>query len=244
MPDIGTIIFSFLAILLAGVVRGYSGFGFSMIAVLSLSLVLPPVDVVPSILILEVAASFWLLPKVWKDVDWPSLNWILLGVLVGTPLGVYLLATVSDVLMRVSISVVVIILVILLWLGFGLKKMPGRLATSVIGLVSGVLNGGAAIGGPPVVIFYFSSPKAVAVGRASLIALFVATDLIALGNCLAQGLIKTNTAVLTAVFLAPLVIGVALGSRAFIKTDEKTFRLRVLQLLLVLSVASLVRALW
>jgi hypothetical protein len=244
MPDLGTIIFSFLAILLAGLVRGYSGFGFSMIAVLSLSLVLPPVEVVPSILILEVAASFWLLPKVWKDVDWPSLSWILLGVLVGTPLGVYLLATVSEGLMRISISVVVIVLVILLWLGFGLKKMPGRLATSIIGLVSGVLNGGAAIGGPPVVIFYFSSPKAVAVGRASLIALFLATDVIALGNCLVQGLIKTNTAVLTAVFLLPLVIGVTLGSRAFIKTEEKTFRLRVLQLLLVLSVASLVRALW
>ena len=244
MPDIGAIIFSCLAILLAGVARGYSGFGFSMIAVLSLSLVLPPVDVVPSILILELAASFWLLPKVWKDVDWPSLKWILLGVLVGTPLGVYLLATVSDVLMRISISVVVMILVILLWMGFGFKNMPGRLATSFIGLVTGVLNGGAAIGGPPVVIFYFSSPKAAAVGRASLIALFLATDTIALVNCLVQGLIRTNTALLTAIFLAPLVMGVTVGSRAFIKTDEKTFRLRVLQLLLILSVASLVRAMW
>jgi uncharacterized protein len=244
MPDIGAIIFSCLSILLAGIVRGYSGFGFSMIAVLSLSLFLPPVDVVPAILILEVAASFWLLPRVWKDVDWPSLKWILLGVLVGTPLGVYLLATVSDVLMRISISVVVMILVILLWMGFGFKNMPGQLATSLIGLVSGVLNGGAAIGGPPVVIFYFSSPKSAAAGRASLIALFLATDTIALCNCLVQGLIKTNTALLTAIFLVPLVIGVTVGSRAFIKTDERTFRLRVLQLLLVLSVASLVRAMW
>lgn len=244
MPDIGAIIFSCLAILLAGIVRGYSGFGFAMIAVLSLSLFLPPVEVVPAILILEVAASFWLLPRVWKEVDWRSLTWILLGVLVGTPLGVYLLATVSALHMRVSISLAVIVVVISLWLGFGFKKMPGRVVMSLIGLVSGVLNGGAAIGGPPVVIFYFSSPTAVSVGRASLIALFLATDVIALGNCLAQGLVRSNTALLTAIFLVPLVIGVTLGSRAFIKTDEKTFRLRILQLLLVLSAASLVRALW
>ena len=47
MPDIGAIVFSCMAILLAGVVRGYSGFGFAMIAVLSLSLFLPPAAVVP-----------------------------------------------------------------------------------------------------------------------------------------------------------------------------------------------------
>jgi uncharacterized membrane protein YfcA len=244
MPGIGAILFSCLAILLAGIVRGYSGFGFSMIAVLSLSLFLPPVEVVPSILILEVAASFWLLPRVWRDVDWPSLTWILLGVLVGTPLGVHLLATVSALHMRISISLAVVVVVVLLLLGFGFKRMPGRPLMALIGLVTGVLNGGAAIGGPPAVIFYFSSPKAASVGRASLIALFLATDTIALGNCLVQGLIGANTALLTAIFLLPLVAGVTLGSRAFIKTDEKTFRLRILQLLLLLSAVSLVRALW
>jgi uncharacterized membrane protein YfcA len=244
MPDIGAIIFSCVAILLAGVVRGYSGFGFAMIAVLSLSLFLPPAAVVPAILILEIAASLWLLPKVWKAVDWPSLGWILLGVLVGTPLGVYLLATVPEAAMRAAISVAVMILVVLLWRGVGFKAMPGRLVTTLIGLVSGVLNGGAAIAGPPVIIFYFSSPRTAAVSRASLIALFSATDVIALGNCLAQGLIRANTALLAVIFVVPLVAGIAIGSRAFVRTDEKTFRRRVLQLLLVLSAASLARALW
>ena len=48
----------------AAIIRGYSGFGFSMICAVSLSQVLPPVEVVPLILLLEVAASSWLLPGV------------------------------------------------------------------------------------------------------------------------------------------------------------------------------------
>lgn len=244
MPDILIIVYSCLAILMAGVVRGYSGFGFSMIAVLSLSLVLPLVNIVPCILILETAASLWLLPKIWKDVDWLSLKWILLGVLVGTPIGIYILTSVSDMLMRIFISVIVIILVGFLWRGFRFKNMPGRMFTSLVGLFSGILNGGAAIAGPPVVIYYFALPRTAAVGRASLIALFFATDIIAIGNLLVQDMIRNNTILLTAIFLIPMLIGVTIGSRAFVKVDERSFRIKVFQLLLALSMASLFKAVW
>jgi uncharacterized membrane protein YfcA len=40
--DIFVIAFSALAVLVAGIIRGYSGFGFSMIATTSMTLVLPP----------------------------------------------------------------------------------------------------------------------------------------------------------------------------------------------------------
>jgi uncharacterized membrane protein YfcA len=57
----------------AAVVRGYSGFGFSLLAVTSLSLLLPPTEIVPSIFIMEVAASLHLLPSVWRDIHWRAL---------------------------------------------------------------------------------------------------------------------------------------------------------------------------
>ena len=49
-------LFTAVTILVAGCVRGYGGFGFSMITVAALSLVLPPERIVPMILILEVGA--------------------------------------------------------------------------------------------------------------------------------------------------------------------------------------------
>ena len=72
----------------AAVVRGYSGFGFSLLTIVSLSLLLPPAQIVPSIFIMEVAASLHLLPGVWRDIHWQALLWLTVGCLVGTPFGV------------------------------------------------------------------------------------------------------------------------------------------------------------
>src|SRR6185312_16834223 len=52
----------------AAIVRGYSGFGFSLLAITALSLALPPAEIVPSIFMLEIAASLHLLPSIWRDI--------------------------------------------------------------------------------------------------------------------------------------------------------------------------------
>ena len=233
-----------IAILSAGIIRGYSGFGFSMIAMMSVTLLLPPSEVVPIILMLEVVASLWLLPRVWRQVDWKSLVWLSAGVLVGTPAGVYLLVNIPPRPMRAAIAVVVMLVVVLLWRGFALKQMPGRGKTVAVGALSGLLNGSATIGGPPVILFYFSSPASVAVSRASLIAFFFGTDIVAFLMCLQQGLVTVKTATMGASFLVPMILGLGIGSRFFRQSKAEAFRRKVLILLLLLALAALVRALW
>jgi len=61
-----SLIVTFTSVFLSGIIRGYSGFGFAMVAVTSMSFVLPTVNVVPLVLILEVLASITLLPQVGK----------------------------------------------------------------------------------------------------------------------------------------------------------------------------------
>jgi len=156
--DIFVIAFSALTVLVAGIIRGYSGFGFAMIATTGMTLVLPPVEVIPVVLVLEILASASLLPGVWKQIDWRSLSWLSGGVLIGTPPGVFLLAHVPASAMRSGIALAIMFLVVLLWRGYHLKKMPGRPGTVATGLFSGILKDAAAIGGPPVILFYFSSP--------------------------------------------------------------------------------------
>ncbi len=231
-------------ILLAGIVRGYSGFGFSMIAVISLSLVLPPARVVPVILLLEIVASVSLLPQVWRQIDWHSLSWLSVGVTLGTPIGVYLLATIPSRPMRMAISILVMILAVSLLSGYARKKMPGPTGTLATGIASGVLNGAATIGGPPVILFYFSSPAGMAVSRASLIAFFFGTDFFALGMCLFQGLMDVQTGIMGAAGMAPMLIGVGVGSWLFKRTNIEGFRQKVLIILIVLSILGFIRAVY
>ena len=227
----------------AAVVRGYSGFGFSMLAVVSLSLLLPPAQIVPSIFIMEVVASLHLLPGVWRDIHWRSLFWLTIGSLVGTPVGVYALAHVPAVPMTLALAVFVLLAAILLAQGYALKSLPGPAVTFTTGTASGLCNGGFGIGGPPVILFFFSSPAGAAAGRASLIAFFLITDFTALAWQGWSGLLSRTTVWNGVLFLPPLAAGVWLGNRGFMNANPVDFRRWVLRLLMLLAVLTGARAL-
>ncbi len=229
-------------VFVAAIIRGYSGFGFSMICAVSLTQVLPPIEVVPLILLLEVAASTWLLPGVWRQIHWPSLAWLFAGVVVGTPLGLHLLANVPARPMRAVIALVVMAMVVGLWRGLVFRRMPSRGRTTAVGMISGILNGATTIGGPPVILFYLATPAGVVVSRASLIAYFLVTDLLAFGIALAQGLVAPDTLYRGAILVIPLTAGLTVGRRYFRQSSAEALRRKVLLLLAVLSGLALIRA--
>ena len=98
--------------------------------------------------------------------------------------------------------------------------------------------------GPPAILFYFSSPIGVVAGRASIVAYFIGTDAVGTVMFAAQDLIGANVYWRTVLFLPLLFLGVAVGSRGFIKTDPDTFKKVALFVLLGLSVSLFARALW
>jgi uncharacterized membrane protein YfcA len=239
--DLFSLIVAVIAVFAAGVIRGYSGFGFAMVAVTSMSLVIPPARVVPLVLILEVMASISLIPQVRKDIDWYSLRWLITGSLFATPFGAYLLANIPAEPMRMSISLLVLVAAILLLRGWAWKQMPGKPLILTTGVACGILNGAAAIGGPPVILLYLSSPAGVTVSRASIIAYFLGIDIMSLVMASIHGLTTSQTLLLTVVFVIPLLIGIAGGSKIFKKVDKESFRHHVLILLIVLSIVGLLR---
>lgn len=236
------IAYAAVCVFLAAIVRGYSGFGFSLLAVTALSLVLSPREVVPAIFMLEIAASLHLLPGIWKDVHWRSLLPLIIGCLIATPLGVWLLAHMPAEPMQLALAAFVLAATLLLWRGFALKSVPGPIASTTVGAASGLANGAFGIGGPPVILFYFASPAGAAAGRASVIAYFLFTDAIGLVFLAREGLVTWDAAARAALFLPPLLAGVWLGARSFKSADPAVFRKVVLGLLAVLAVAMAVKA--
>jgi uncharacterized membrane protein YfcA len=233
-----------VVVMIAAYVRGFAGFGFALISVPSLALLLPPSEVVPALFLTSMGSAAHLVPRVWREVHWHSVNWMLVGAIAATPVGVALLSAVPAAEMRIAIALIVLVTAILLWQGFALKVIPGRAPAFATGVASGFLNGSAGIGGPPVVIFYFSSPAAGAVGRASLIVYFFVLDLVGIGATAAAGLITAKTFLLALLILPPLMLGIWLGHRRFIATDPTLFRKLVFMLLIALAVATAAKALY
>jgi uncharacterized protein len=228
----------------AAIVRGYSGFGFSLLAITALSLALPPAEIVPSIFMLEVAASLHLLPGIWREVHWRAIGLLLLGCIVATPVGVWLLAAMPAPPMKLALALFVLAATALLARGYALKTMPGKAATLATGAASGLVNGAFGTGGPPVILFFFSSPAGAAISRASIIAYFLGTDLMGLAFMAPHGLITREAAWRFLLFLPALFAGVWLGARSFKHADPAAFRrwvLRLLALLALLTAAQGVR---
>jgi uncharacterized protein len=230
-----TLIYGMACVLVAALVRGYSGFGFSLLAITSLSLAMPPAEVVPPVFMMEVAASLSLLPSIWKEVHWRALSLLWLGCFVGTPIGVWFLASIPAAPMKIALCIAVVVAVALLWSGYTRKSMPRTLETVATGGIAGLLNGAFGIVAPPVVIFFFSSPAGAAISRASLIAFFIGTDMMGLAFLAREGLLTVSGFYRFVLFVPALLLGQWLGARSFQTSDPASFRLWILRLLVVLA---------
>ena len=241
--DGGGLAYALLVVFVAAVVRGYSGFGASAIMVTGLGLILPPAEVVPIALLLEIAASLGLLTQVWGTVAWRLVGWLSAGAVLGMPLGMALLARLPADPMRVVISVLVLGASLLIWFGYRFRGAPRRGHIFGTGTISGLANGVAAVGGLPVVLFLLSTATGAAVSRATLIVYLMLGDIYGTGVAAANDLVTGDVALRAALFAIPLVAGVAVGNRQFLKASPESFRRFTLLLLMALASLGLIRAL-
>lgn len=231
-------------VLIAGIVRGFAGFGMSAILVLALSFTLPPVQVVPMVMLMEVAASQRMLHGVWREVNWKLAAWLLVGSAMGTPLGAYLLASVPAPAMRIALSLFVLVMVVLLWRGFRLPGHPRPAWGLAAGLFSGTANGAASFGGQPNAVFLLSTSADAATVRATLVVIALFTDLYGSTVFALKGLLTFETLMRAAVFLLPMAVGILIGERKFRAAQQQTYRRAALLLLTALALTGLARVLF
>ncbi len=233
-----------IVVLLAGLMRGLCGFGFSMIVVILASMVMQPSEIVPVVLLWEILASIVFFPSIWHQIAWKTLKGLSLGVLIGTPLGVWLLATVAPAYMIIAINFVTCICCIAILRGYVVRTDMSSKGILGTGLLSGLLNGSCANGGLPLILFFLSSPLAAATGRASLIAFFFFTDVWALGFAVQQDLVTLETFTLLLWGLPTLGLGLWIGHKLFGRMDPVFFKRVSMYLLTGLSAFALCRELY
>ena len=85
------IYFIIFTVLIASIIRGFNGFGFSATCISGFSFILPAIEIVPIILILEVIISIFMVPYIWNKIDWNFVFKLLIGIAFGSPAGLYLL---------------------------------------------------------------------------------------------------------------------------------------------------------
>ncbi|MEW6644840.1 MAG: sulfite exporter TauE/SafE family protein [Pseudomonadota bacterium] len=203
------------AVLAAALLRGFTGFGFSLAAVPMLGLVMAPAEAVPVALGLQFLGGLIDLPGASRDSHWPSLRWLIAGAVLGSPAGALVLSIVPASVARIVIAAITAAAVVLLGRGFAIAAIPQRMATILVGLVAGVFNGLAAMPGPPAVVYYMSGPFGRVAARASLLVFFLATSISALASLAMLGLLDRRVVVLSVAGLPVMALGTWIGELGF-----------------------------
>lgn len=238
----GALVWLALSCLVAGFVRGYSGFGFSALLVASASMVTNPLNFVAVVVILETVMSLQHARGVGPDVDWGRVGWLLGGAAIGLPLGLWVLTGIGEDAARAVISAYVLLMCLVLLTGWRLASEVGGAPNGAAGVISGLANA-AGMGGLPIAAFYAAQPMAAAVFRATLIAYFPLLDLCSAPLYWWHGLVTWDTLRASLWALTPTVLGNWLGGRHFFDTDPQDFRRFAILLLAALAALGLLRAL-
>mgnify|MGYP006115933049 FL=1 len=230
------IYFIVFTVFIASIIRGFNGFGFSATCISGFSFILPAIEIVPIILILEVIISIFMVPYIWNKIDWNFVLKLILGIIIGSPIGVYLLKYLPPDVTHLSVCVLIIFFSFLLMQGYLNKKINNNYGKFFTGIISGILNGLTTLGGMPVALFLLVTSIQPAIIRGSLAALFFLTDTYAFALSFFAGIVDMTTIYRTLPLIIILPIGVYMGDKFFVKSKEETYRKVVFYFLIFISI--------
>jgi len=213
-----------LTFLIAGLVRGFTGFGTALIfmpvgaALLTLPLAVAVLAVV------DLIAQPLILPRAWRKADRRQVGVLVLAAWIGAPIGVWMLTWVDDAALRWGVALVAAATLAALVSGWRYRGRVGKPGLAGIGGASGIVGGATGLAGPPVILFYLAGQVAAASVRANTILFLAAVDVVILVNLFLAGLVGAQAVVLAAVLLVPYGAGLLVGQRLFDPAYERTFR--------------------
>lgn len=223
LPDHG--IPSLVAIaFVAGLARGFSGFGAALIFIPLGGAIIGPKLVSPVLLVIDGLATIGMIPPAWRGANRREVITMAAGAVLGVPAGTAALALMDPLLLRWVITAIAICLLALLVSGWRYHGEPRTPLTSLTGLIAGLFSGAAQLGGPPVVAYWLGGKTDFARVRANIILYFAISTCFSVVSYYFGGLFVEAVFALTVVILPSYAIGLYAGSKLFGFARESTFR--------------------
>jgi uncharacterized membrane protein YfcA len=213
-----------LATAVAGLMRGYAGFGTAVLLAPIFSTIWGPRAGVPIMLLMELFVSAQLLPKAIGEADRRVVLPLGLAAVIATPVGAWVLLNAEATQLRQAIGACVLgfgLLLLSSWRYHGARPLPLNLA---VGTVSGLLKGATGMSGPPVILYLLSGPEEARRHRANLILFFGVIGIVAVIPPLLAGLMDRVALIRTAALLPVMLFFVPIGAHLFTVVPERWYR--------------------
>jgi uncharacterized membrane protein YfcA len=210
------LIFLGFLVFISASVQGVLGFGFAVIASPIVVQINP--SLVPQLLALlgfPLALRVFLREK--STVDWKPMKFLIIGRIIGGPIGLYFLTTLDPKPLSISVGLIVLSAGLGSFFGWNVKRNPTNSFTA--GALSGIFGMIAAIGGPPVAILYRGTKGDEF--RPSLNAVFTLGIVITLSLLFFTGNLNMEHIILFLYLITPVLLGIRFSTSMFSLVSDK-----------------------
>ncbi len=218
------LIFLSLGAFLAGIVRGFTGFGTAMVFMPVAAQFLGPFQALTAMLVMDLVAPLMHIPRGLREGHPKDVVRLGVGALLAVPLGIFLLTLVEPVTFRWGVSLTSIVLLVLLISGVRYRGVLTKPLIYVAGGFGGLFGGSVGLPGPPVIMLYMASTLPVAAVRANLTLYLIIADLILVGVLWSAGLLVFSALAVGALMIAPYLVGNWAGAAFFRAEAERYYR--------------------
>jgi len=211
------------AVCLAGCIQGVLGFGFGLVAMGLLPLLLGVKGAVPVVATMALLVNSTLLYRFRDSFSLRDAAPLIGPAIVGIPIGVFALRSWSGDALMVALGILV-----LAYVAWGLSRATvpqlGPRAGAALGLVAGVLGGAFSTAGPAAVVWVSSQPWPSRQLRATLVGLFAIGGSLQVALLTHAGLVNMDTLKVSAVALPAAALGSLLGAKLGDRVPQAQFR--------------------
>jgi uncharacterized protein len=229
-----------LVVGVAAAAQATSGFGFSLVAVPLLAVLVGAKTGVVANDVIAIGLVLMMVLRNPHGVDRRTLIVASAAALAAMPLGLLVLTKVGEPTLAAIIGVTVLVLTAALIRGL---RFPDRGITDAIaGLFSGALATSTGTNGPPLVIALEGKDLEPGAFRATLAATFMVQDVAAFGAFWLAGRLTADVGRAALAGYPTMVAGLLLGERLAARMDRRRFRVVVLAMLVASAITSILSA--
>lgn len=228
-----------VVVAIAGVVRGFSGFGGALIFIPLASAVLGPRFAVPVFYLVDLFTALPYGLKSIRRANMPEIMPMLVGSWLGTPVGAWVLSTTDPLVLRWGTNILVLAMLGLLVSGWRYTSEPKSSVSFSVGAVAGVLGAAAGVSGPVIIAYWLGSRSSAATIRANIMVYYA---MAALGTDIVfylRGMFGLETLIYAALAVPLYGLGLALGARVFKGSSDRQYRMAALVLIGISAIISL-----
>lgn len=183
----GTTLQVLAVLFFATLIRSALGFGEALVAVPLLALTLPVQVAAPLAVLVSITVAVVVVIQDWRNVHVRSAGWLVLSTLFGIPLGLLLLKTVPESIVKSILGVFIIAFAIYSLAGRKPELHSDRLAP-LFGFLAGILGGAYGMNGPPLVVYGVLRRWQPAQFRATLQGYFLIASIVGMAGYALTGL--------------------------------------------------------